>query len=179
MAWVDWDRPSRLQVRFRDRTLEGVLETYAQRALKEQGDAVLGQRVFLDIKKRGLCARCHRIGAEGGRIGPDLTGVGRRFSRIHLIEAVLEPSRAIAPSYQTRVVVLESGRVVTGVRVSETATQLTLGDKEGKLHKIAKSEIEEQSLQRISTMPDGVDKRLTEREFIDLIAFLVSQKQAK
>jgi len=179
VAWVDWDRPSRLQVRFRDRTLEGVLETYAQRALKEQGDAVLGQRVFLDIKKRGLCARCHRIGAEGGRIGPDLTGVGRRFSRIHLIEAVLEPSRAIAPSYQTRVVVLESGRVVTGVRVSETATQLTLGDKEGKLHKIAKSEIEEQSLQRISTMPDGVDKRLTEREFIDLIAFLVSQKQAK
>ena len=179
VAWVDWDRPSRLQVRFRDRTLEGVLETYAQRALKEKGDAVLGQRVFLDIKQRGLCARCHRIGKEGARIGPDLTGVGRRFSRIHLIEAVLEPSRAIAPSYQTRVVVLESGRVVTGVRVTETPTELTLGDKEGKLHKIVKSEIEEQSVQRISTMPDGVDKRLTEQEFIDLIAFLVSQRQAK
>ena len=50
---------------------------------------------------------------------------------------------------------------------------------EGKLHKIVKSEIEEQSLQRISTMPDGVDKRLTQREFIDLIAFLVSQRQVR
>ncbi len=179
VAWVDWDRPSRLQVRFRDRTLEGVLETYAQRALKETGDAVLGQRVFLDIKRRGLCARCHRIGDDGARIGPDLTGVGRRFSRIHLIEAVLEPSRAIAPSYQTRVVVLESGKVLTGVRVTETPTELTLGDKEGRLHKIAKAEIEEQTFQRISTMPDGIDKRLTQQEFIDLIAFLVSQRSAR
>ena len=179
MAWVDWDRPSRLQVRFRDRTLEGVLEIYAQRALKEKGDAVLGERVFRDIKRRGLCARCHRIGDDGARIGPDLTGVGRRFSRIHLIEALLEPSRSIAPSYQTRVVVLESGRVLTGVRVSETPTELTLGDKEGKLHKVIKSEIDEQSVQAISTMPDGIDKRLTQQEFIDLIAFLVSQRSAR
>ena len=100
--------------------------------------------------------------------------MGRRFSRIHLIEAVLEPSRAIAPSYQTRGVVLESGRVLTGVRVSETPIELTLGDKEGKLHKIMKSEIEEQSVQKISTMPDGVDKRLTQQEFIDLVEFLVA-----
>ncbi len=140
---------------------------------------MLGQRVFLDIKRRGLCARCHRIGDDGARIGPDLTGVGRRFSRIHLIEAVLEPSRAIAPSYQTRVVVLESGKVLTGVRVTETPTELTLGDKEGRLHKIAKAEIEEQTFQRISTMPDGIDKRLTQQEFIDLIAFLVSQRSAR
>ena len=179
VAWVDWNRPSRLQVRFRDRTLKGVLETYAQRALKEKGDVVLGERIFRDIKRRGLCARCHRIGKTGARIGPDLTGVGRRFSRIHLIEAVLEPSRAIAPSYQTRVVVLESGRVLTGVRVSETPNELTLGDKEGKLHKIMKSEIEEKSVQKISTMPDGVDKRLTQQEFIDLIEFLVSQRSTR
>ena len=105
--------------------------------------------------------------------------MGRRFSRIHLIEAVLEPSRAIAPSYQTRVVVLESGRVLTGVRVSETPNELTLGDKEGKLHKIMKSEIEEKSVQKISTMPDGVDKRLTQQEFIDLIEFLVSQRSTR
>ena len=83
---------------------------------------------MVDSERGGLGARCHRVGKGGARIGPDLTGVGRRFSRIHLIEAVLEPSRAIAPSYQTRVVVLESGRVVTGVRVTETPTELTLGD---------------------------------------------------
>ncbi|MBO10138.1 MAG: hypothetical protein CMJ68_05190 [Planctomycetaceae bacterium] len=179
VAWVEWNRPSRLQLRFRDRTLPGVLETYAQRALREKGDTVRGERVFRDLKRRGLCARCHRIGVEGGRIGPDLTGIGRRFSRIHLIESVLEPSRAMAPSYQTRVVVLESGRVLTGVKVAETPTELTLGDKEGQLHKVAKSDIEEESVQRISTMPDGIDKRLTQQDFIDLIEFLVSQQQSR
>ena len=76
-------------------------------------------------------------------------------------------------------VVLESGRVLTGVRVSETPIELTLGDKEGKLHKIMKSEIEEQSVQKISTMPDGVDKRLTQQEFIDLVEFLVSQRSTR
>ena len=75
--------------------------------------------------------------------------------------------------------VLESGRVLTGVRVSETPNELTLGDKEGKLHKIMKSEIEEQSVQKISTMPDGVDKRLTQQEFIDLVEFLVSQRSTR
>jgi len=179
VAWVDWNRPSRLQVRFREKTLAGVLETYAQRALRERGNAERGRQVFFDTKKRGLCIRCHRLGSEGERIGPDLTGVGRRFSRIHLVEAVLEPSRAIAPSYQTRVVVLDSGRVLTGVKVAETPTELTLGDKEGKLHVVPKARIEETTLQRISTMPDGVDKRLSQQEFIDLIAFLVSQQAAR
>ena len=56
---------------------------------------------------------------------------------------------------------------------------MTLGDKEGKLHKIMKSEIEEKSVQKISTMPDGVDKRLTQQEFIDLIEFLVSQRSTR
>ena len=175
VAWVDWNRPSRLQVRFRQKSPAGVLERYAQRALGERGDAVRGRKVFLD-KKRGLCILCHRIGEQGGKIGPDLTGVGRRFSKIHLVEALLEPSRSMAPSYQTRVVVLESGRVVTGVRVSETVETLTLGDKQGKLHAVQKAEIEESTVQPISTMPDGIEKRLSDQEFVDLVAYLLSRR---
>lgn len=175
VAWVDWNRPSRLQLRFRQKSPAGVLERYAQRALGERGDAVQGRKVFLD-KKRGLCILCHRIGEEGGRIGPDLTGVGRRFSKIHLVEALLEPSRSMAPSYQTRVIVLDSGRVVTGVRVTETAKTLTLGDKEGKLHMVQKAEIEESTVQPISTMPEGIEKRLSDQEFVDLVAYLLSRR---
>ncbi|MFP6770586.1 MAG: PVC-type heme-binding CxxCH protein [Planctomycetaceae bacterium] len=178
VAWVDWDRPSRLQVRFRQKSPAGILERYAQRALGERGDAVRGRKIFLD-KKRGLCVLCHRIGEQGGRIGPDLTGVGRRFSKIHLVEALLEPSRSMAPSYQTRVIVLESGRVVTGVQVARTETELTIGDKQGKLHVVKLSEIDEQTVQRISTMPDGIEKRLGDQDFVDLIAFLLSQRDRR
>jgi quinoprotein glucose dehydrogenase len=55
--------------------------------------------VFFDAGK-GSCFKCHRVGEEGGRIGPELTGLGRRFSRVHLVEAILEPSRTIMPAFQ-------------------------------------------------------------------------------
>ena len=82
----------------------------------------------------------------------------------------------MAPSYQTRVIVLDSGRVVTGVRVTETAKTLTLGDKEGKLHMVQKAEIEESTVQPISTMPEGIEKRLSDQEFVDLVAYLLSRR---
>ena len=130
------------------------------------------------LVEKSLCLRCHRLGAEGGRIGPDLAGIGGRFSRIHLIESILEPSRTIAPSYASLAVALTDGSVLTGVRVSEDERVLVLGDAEGKTHEIAKVDIEERQAQARSTMPDGLEKRITDREFIDLIAYLTSLRGA-
>ena len=106
-----------------------------------------------------------------------MAAIGSRFSRVHLIESILEPSRTVAPSYETWSVVLTSGRVVSGVKVSENTTTLTLGDDQGKTHEIPKSEIDESQAQLKSTMPDGLQKRLTDREFVDLVAYLLSQKK--
>ena len=105
--------------------------------------------------------------------------MGSRFSRIHLIESILEPSRSVAPSYETRVVALDDGKVLSGVRVAETDTSLTLGDNQGKTFVVEKSNIEESRVQDRSTMPDDVAKRLTEKEFVDLVAFLLAQKKSR
>ena len=67
-----------------------------------------GRRLFLDTEK-SQCLTCHRIGDRGERIGPELTGVGGRFSRIFILESILEPSRSIAPSFATVMVVLTMG----------------------------------------------------------------------
>jgi len=83
----------------------------------------------------------------------------------------------VVTALRRRVVALEDGRVVTGVKVAETETILTLGDKEGKTHEIEKSEIEESRKQSQSTMPEGLEKQLTEQEFVNLISFLLSQKK--
>ncbi|GIT31846.1 MAG: hypothetical protein Ct9H300mP1_38920 [Planctomycetaceae bacterium] len=181
VAWVDWNRPSRLQVRFRDRTLKGVLETYAQRALKEKGDVVLGERIFRDIKRRGLCARCHRMGKNpGARIGPALDRSGSE-----VLEDSPDRSGARAqPRHRTQLSDAGGGARERScadrgscVRDTERIDPRRQGGE--KLHKIMKSEIEEQSVQKISTMPDGVDKRLTQQEFIDLVEFLVSQRSTR
>ena len=74
------------------------------------------------------------------------------------------------------VVVLEDGRVFSGVKVTDSETTLTLVDNQGQQQLIAKAEIEEQAGSPLSTMPEGLEKRITEKEFVDLIAFLASLK---
>jgi len=169
-------RGARFHLRFRTKSSKADHERLVKLALNGRGSVPRGREVFLQAEK-SQCVKCHRIGEKGARIGPDLTGIGSRFSKIHLVESLLEPSRTIAPSYATYTVALASGRVLSGVKVAETATMLTLGDKDGKTHVIPRRDIELMRPQSVSTMPDGLEKRLSDREFLDLLAFLLSQKK--
>ena len=54
---------------------------------------------------------------------------------------------------------------------------MTLATNEGKTLVLKKVEIDSLGKNALSTMPEGIEKRLTEREFVDLIAFLLSQTQ--
>jgi putative heme-binding domain-containing protein len=143
-------------------------------ALTRAGDPERGRMEFDDVEKT-LCVKCHRMGDGGERIGPELIGFGDRFS---IIESILEASRSIAPSLDSVVVRLKDGRVLNGVRMAETgtATVLTLADQDGRKHSIPLAEIEAVKSQPLSLMPDGLEKRVTPEEFVDLIAYLASQR---
>ncbi len=166
------DRP-RFQLRFRHKSSKVEHERLTSQLLSSRGNLNRGREVFMNADK-SQCVRCHRIGNDGPRIGPDLAGIGSRFSRIHLIESILLPSRTIAPSYSTRSVILTDGRVLSGVVIAENENSITLGDTQGKTHEIEKDTIDESVTHPVSTMPEGLEKKLTERELIDLLAFLLS-----
>ncbi len=151
-------------------------ERLAQAALTRQGNVERGRQVLLNAEK-SQCLKCHRLGSQGERIGPELTGLGGRFSRMHIIESVLEPSRAIGPGFQTVSLLLDDGRTLTGLILTEQDDVLTLADNQGVKHKVAKSAIERRQASPLSNMPDGLEKRLTADEFVDLVAFLTAQKQ--
>lgn len=163
-------------LRFRRLNSSAEQERLTGYVLQNTGDVERGRQVFLNADK-SLCLKCHRLAGQGATIGPDLTGLGSRFSRIHLIESILEPSRTIAPSYETITVALSSGRVVTGVKTAEDGETLTLGDEKGETHKIPKRDIEERTTQPRSIMPDGLEKRINDREFLDLVTFLAAQRK--
>jgi putative heme-binding domain-containing protein len=165
-------------LRFRRKSSTAEHERLTQAALSRAGNPERGRKLFFDTDKT-LCLKCHRLGNQGERIGPELTGVGSRFARIYLVESILEPSRTIAPSFETQVIALKNGQVLTGVKVAETETTLTLADNQSQKHLVAKADIEEQRASPVSSMPEGLEKRFTEEEFIDLIAFLVSQKEGR
>jgi putative membrane-bound dehydrogenase-like protein len=160
---------------FRRKTSSAEHERLAQAALTRAGNPERGRTLFFNVTK-SQCLKCHRLGEQGEKIGPDLTGVGKRFARIHIIESILDPSRTIAPSFETITVTLKDGRSVSGTRITETADDLTLGDRDGKKHVVAKTDIETRQTDPRSIMPEGLEKGFTTEEFIDLVAFLVSQR---
>jgi putative heme-binding domain-containing protein len=162
-----------LHFRRKSSTLEH--ERLVQAALTRAGDPERGRKVFEDVEK-SLCLKCHRVGDRGERIGPELSGIGGRFSRITIIESILEPSRSVSPGFESVTVALVDGRVLSGVRFAETERALTIGDQEGRVHTIARADIEVLARQAQSTMPDGLEKRLTPDDFVDLIAYLSGQK---
>jgi putative membrane-bound dehydrogenase-like protein len=174
--------PSRAAVefhlRFRRKSTTAEHERLTQAALARAGNAQRGRKLFFDVEK-SQCLKCHRLGEQGERIGPELTGVGGRFSPIYIVESILEPSRTIAPSFTTLMLVLKNGKTLTGVKVAETETTLTLADNQGQKHPVAKTDIDEQQPSPVSSMPEGFEKRFTQDEFVDLIAFLMSQKEGR
>ncbi len=169
------DSPLEFHLRFRRKSAKVEHEKRTQAALSRPGNAERGRTVFFD-KNKSQCINCHRMGDQGERIGPELTAVGARFSRIYLIDSILEPSRTIAPSFGTLTVALKNGKTLNGVKLTETETTITLADNQGHKHVVLRGNIDEQHPSAISSMPEGLEQRLTEAEFVDLIAFLASQK---
>jgi putative heme-binding domain-containing protein len=163
-------------VRFRRKSAAADSERLMQAALKSKGDPGRGREVFFSAQAQ--CSKCHRVGDAGERVGPELTGVGGRFSKIHIIESILEPSRTVTPGFQSFTVRLLDGRVLSGVRVAETRDALTIADQQGQKHVLPIAEIDVQQPAAKSTMPDNLAQQLSQSQFLDLIAFLTAQREA-
>jgi cytochrome c553 len=76
------------------------IDGYRQFALEHAGDATAGEQLFLRHDSLA-CTNCHRVtGAELS--GPNLDGIGDKYTRRELIEHILRPSLAIKPGYSSR-----------------------------------------------------------------------------
>lgn len=154
---------------------QGLVDTKLQElerfALTHRGNSANGAKLFRDTK-RTKCAICHRVEDTGGEVGPDLSKIGGKFDRPHLIESLLEPSRQIVEGYRSSTVITNDGRSWIGVIKSESDDSLTLLDSENKTIDIQQSDIEARKTNRLSLMPDNLAHDLSQQEFVDLVAYL-------
>ena len=121
------------------------------------------------------CAACHAVGGVGGTVAPQLDGVGIRGAA-RLTEDVLAPHRNVDAAFRTTVLVLDDGRVVTGlVRRTEGET-LVLADAAGKEFAVDPSAVLERSDSPLSLMPGNFGEVLAANEYADLLAFLLSRR---
>jgi putative heme-binding domain-containing protein len=136
------------------------------------GEAELGSELFHKVQK---CITCHRVGDVGGSIGPNLSDVGKRTKRAYLLESIVVPSAKIVKGYETQVVVLADGRVVTGTVQSEDEYEVVIADARTQT-KIEKDDIDDRVASNISTMP-SLANLLTVDDVRNLIAYLVTLRE--
>jgi putative heme-binding domain-containing protein len=67
---------------------------------------------------------------------------------------------------------LDSGEILSGLLVSETATSVTIKQANGMLRSIARGEIEKLQNSNKSFMPEGLEETISIQEMADLIEFL-------
>jgi quinoprotein glucose dehydrogenase len=138
------------------------------------GDAVAGREVFFH-KTEAACLRCHKIHGQGGDVGPELTGIGAKQTREYLLESIVDPSRQIAKGFESVVLTLQNGKIVSGVLKEENAQQIKLTTPEGESLVVAKKDIDDRQTGK-SAMPEDIIKHLSKRELRNLIEFLSSLK---
>jgi putative heme-binding domain-containing protein len=124
------------------------------------------------------CAACHQIAGKGSVIGPQLDGIGLRGLE-RLVEDVLDPNRNVDVAFRTTTIRTTGGEVISGLVRREEGATLILADNKGKEFSVPKSDIDEQAKGSLSLMPANVHEIVSEQEFYDLLAYLLSQKQAK
>lgn len=142
---------------------------------KPSGDPVAGRRVFYHARGAG-CFKCHTIEGRGGRIGPDLSSIGRSLSREKLITSILTPSAEIAPQFTSWIIETEAGKTYNGMIVFENEGKITLGTSDGQTLEFPSIDIVERTAATLSVMPEKLTDYLTIQEFRDLLAYLESLK---
>jgi putative heme-binding domain-containing protein len=132
-----------------------------------------GKKIF--FSEQSGCFKCHQVGGEGGKIGPDLSNlVYRDYASV--LKDIVEPSAAINPDHIAYNVELTDGNVETGVILADTPDKLTLGQVTGQTIDIPRSRIARAKPSAVSLMPEGLLKGLNSQQQRDLMTFLLGSR---
>lgn len=149
------------------------IASYRQRLTAKElakADLSAGRIVFNKV-----CSNCHRLFEAGGKIGPDLSGA-QRTNLDYVLENLIDPSALLSKDFQMEIVETESGRVITGLVVSDTDAALTIQTAKERII-VPATEIEFRRKSDVSMMPEGQLKKLPFTQVRDLVAYLASPKQ--
>lgn len=130
-------------------------------------DSAAGREHFQKI-----CAQCHRLGNDGVRIGPELTGAGKNGIR-YFLENIIDPNAVIGTDFQMTTVETKEGDLISGLLLNESADALTIRTVGGE-EKIAKKTVAQRINSEKSLMPEGLLEALNAREQIELLKYLTT-----
>ena len=140
-----------------------------------EGGSVRAGRFIFFQNQTAQCIRCHGYDDMGGTAGPHLNGVANRISRTQLLEALIEPSKRLAPGYGFVQLTLKNGDSVNGTLIEEKENGIVIKEASKPETLILNSDIAERK-NSPSSMPD-MKQILSKREIRDLVSFLSTLKK--
>ena len=153
-----------------DARLAELIKKRATAFASAKPDKEAGAKVFVKH-----CAACHKIADMGGKIAPQLDGVGiRGLERI--LEDTLDPNRNVDQAFRARVIITKDEKTITGLMLRVEGEVLIVADGEGKEIRIPTKDIASNRETMLSPMPANVGDIIPEAEFMHLIAYLLDQK---
>lgn len=151
-------------------------ETYVQALsaeVKQHGDAANGAKVY--AKPVLSCVACHKLGAAGGILGPELTAVGAGLPVELLIEAILWPERQLKEGFIATNITTEGGKVISGYVETEDKERVIIRDAvAGSTQVIPAKQIANRT-DAGTLMPQGLTAGLSRAQLRDLIRYLSEQ----
>jgi cytochrome c oxidase cbb3-type subunit III len=149
---------------------------------KPLGNAAHGKELFYGDAN---CSLCHMVEGKGGRLGPELTGVGGSRTREAIIDSVRNPSHRLAwglteatkefpQEYERVTVVTADGKTIKGVTLNEDSFSVQIMDANEQIHLLDKSTLRSFHKSRESAMPKYGTDVLSDKDLEDIVAFLTS-----
>ena len=137
-------------------------------AVLKQADQTKGRALYNKV-----CAACHILNGEGGKIGPELTGSGRD-NLDYLLQNILDPSAAVAREFQLVTLNMKDGRALSGFVRSRTERIVVLQTLAEAIS-LSAADITETEGSTLSLMPEGLLEPLGENDVRDLIGYLMQK----
>lgn len=136
---------------------------------KGRGDGAAGHELF-----KTLCATCHMLKGEGGKIGPDLTGY-ERDNLGFLLPSIVDPSLAIRDEYVAFSAETKDGQFLTGFLTENTPQSVTISDLAQNKTTVPRDRLKKLEASPISLMPEGLLDGLNEQQVRDLLAYVTAK----
>ena len=136
----------------------------------KRGDPLAGRLFF-----ERACAKCHTLFGEGGRVGPDLTGSGRKHLD-YILSNLVDPSAVIDPAFCLTHILTHEGQLFSGFLVQQGDTFAVLQTQDAQI-RLKIKDIDEIYTSGKSMMPDGMLQNYTDDQVRDLLVYLGSSEQ--
>jgi cytochrome c oxidase cbb3-type subunit 3 len=146
------------------------------------GNARQGKELFYGDAN---CSLCHMVEGKGGRLGPELTGVGGSRTREAIVDSVRNPSQRLAwglteatkefpQEYESVTVVTAEGKEIKGVTLNEDSFSLQIMEANEQIHLLQKDKLRSFQKSRQSAMPKYDADVLSNKDLEDIVAYLIS-----